>query len=172
MISKKMLNAINEQINKELYSEYLYLAMAAWFENRNLPGFANFFYIQMKEERFHMMKMYHFVLDRGGEIALKAIGDPSADYKNPIEVFRASLKHEQGVTASIHALAALAAEEKDPAAQSFFNWFIDEQVEEEQTQENTLKSLQMFNGEGAGLLFLDRELATRTFVAPAPLRGI
>jgi ferritin len=172
MISGKMQGAFNDQINKEFYSEYLYLSMAAWFEARNLPGFANFFYIQAKEERFHAMKMYHFMLDRGGKIVMKGLGDPIVDFKNAMQVLETSYKHELGVTASIHALANLAAKEKDLPAQSFLNWFVDEQVEEEQTQENVLNQMKLFNGEGAGMLFLDRELAARTFVAPAPLRGL
>jgi ferritin len=172
MISKKMQEAINEQINKELFSEFLYLSMAAWFEAKNLPGFANFFYIQAKEERFHAMKLYHFLLDRGGKVVLKGIADPQVDFAGTMQVFETSYKHELGVTASIHALVSTAVKEKDLAAQTFLNWFVDEQVEEEKTQEDVLNQLKLFNGEGAGLLFLDRELATRTFIAPAPLRGI
>jgi ferritin len=167
-----MQEAINSQINKEYYSEYLYLSMAAYFEAKNLPGFANFFYVQMKEERFHMMKFYHYLLDRGGKVTLTGIGDPTVDFENPMKVFEMSYAHELGVTASIHNLVSIAVEEKDVSAQSFFNWFVDEQVEEEQAQENVLNQMKLFNGEGAGLLFLDRELATRTFTAPAPLRGI
>ena len=129
MISKKLVDAFNEQINKELFSEYLYLSMAAWFEAENLPGCANFFKVQVQEERFHAMKMYDYVNERGGRVLLKAIDQPEIEFKSALEIFEKAYGHEQLVTSLINNLMEVAIEEKDHATKSFLNWFIDEQVE-------------------------------------------
>lgn len=163
MISQKLEKAINEQINKELYSEYLYLSMAAYFAGKGLAGFENFFLIQVQEERFHAMKMYHFLNERGGRAIMKPIGGPDTEFDSPLDVFEKAYKHEQYVTSLINGLMDLAMKENDHAAKSFLNWFIDEQVEEEASMEGIVNKLTMIGGEGNGLLMLDKELAARTF---------
>lgn len=167
MISEQMQDAINEQINKELYSEYLYLSMAAYFEAQNLPGFANFFVVQAQEERFHAMKFYKFLNDRGGRVILKAIDQPMVDFDSPLQVFEESYKHEQFVTRRIHDLVDVAMAEKDHATMSFLNWFVDEQVEEEATFDELVNKLKMVDGKGHALLMLDKELGARMFTPPA-----
>ena len=166
MISKKLVDAFNEQINKELYSEYFYLAMAAWLDAENLPGCANFFKIQVQEERFHAMKMYDFVNERGGKVVLKAIGKPETEFASALEIFEKAYEHEQLVTSLINSLMDVAIEEKDHAAKSFLNWFIDEQVEEEASMDAIVGKLKMVGGNGHGLLMIDNELGARVFNPP------
>lgn len=163
MISKKMQDAINEQINKELYSEYLYLSMAAYFNSEGLSGFENFFLIQVEEERFHAMKFYNFVNERGGRIYLKKIDQPETEFDSPVAVFEKAYKHEKYVSDLINKLMDLAIQENDHATKSFLNWYVDEQVEEENSMETILTKLKMIEGKGNGMLMLDKELAARTF---------
>lgn len=171
MISPKLQEALNEQINKEIFSEYLYLQMQSWFGNENLDGFVNFFLVQTKEERFHAMKFYNYLIERGGRILLKAIDAPKNDFKNAEEIFAYSLNHERFVTARIHGLMDLAVAEKDHALVSFLKWFIDEQVEEEATFEKALAKIRLVAGNGYGLLMLDQEMAKRVFTPPAGADG-
>ena len=166
MISKKLQNAINKQINKELYSEYLYLSMAAYLESIGLEGFANFFKVQVQEERFHTMKFFDYVNERGGRVVLEAIDRPQIEFKSPVEIFEIAYKHEQYVTKLINELMEAAIKENDHAAKSFLNWYIDEQVEEEASMDKILNQLKMIGGKGQGMLMLDKELATRTFTPP------
>lgn len=166
MLSKKMEKAFNEQINAEMYSSYLYLAMQAHFASTNLNGFANWMSIQVKEENAHAMMMFNFVLERGGSINLKAIAQPDSTWKDPIKVFEATLKHEQHVTQLIHNLYDIALQEKDHASANFLLWFVKEQVEEESTASDILEQLKMVEGKGHGLLLLDRELKSRVFNDP------
>jgi ferritin len=161
MISKKMQEAINEQINKELYSGYLYLSMAAYFDALGYEGFAHFMKVQAKEEYEHAMKFYEYLNDRGGRVILKQIDEPQIDFDSVNEVFDLSYKHEQFVTKSINELVDLASKENDHASVSFLNWYVDEQVEEEATMDAILTKLEMIDGKGMGLLMLDRELAKR-----------
>ena len=133
MLTEKMEKAINGQINAELYSAYLYLAMAAWFQERDLPGFAGWMRIQVQEEQFHAAKMFDHVLQRGGRADLGAIDAPPGDWKSPLEVFKATLEHEQKVTGLINDLVYLARDERDNATEIFLQWFVKEQVEEEDT---------------------------------------
>jgi ferritin len=167
MISKKLQNAINKQINKELYSEYLYLSMAAYLDSIGLEGFANFFKVQVLEERFHTMKFFDYVNERGGRIILEAIDRPQIEFKSPVEIFEIAYKHEQYVTKLINELMEVAIKENDHAAKSFLNWYIDEQVEEEASMDKILNQLKMIGGKGQGMLMLDKELAARTFTPPA-----
>jgi len=166
MISKKLVDAFNEQINKELFSEYFYLAMAAWLDSENLPGCANFFKVQVEEERFHAMKMYDFVNERGGKVILKAIDKPETEYTSVLDIFEKAYKHEQLVTSLIYNLMDVAIEEKDHAAKSFLNWFIDEQVEEEASMDTIVGKLRMIGGKGHGLLMIDIEFGQRVFNPP------
>ena len=166
MISKKLQNAINKQINKELYSEYLYLSMAAYLESIGLEGFTNFIKVQVQEERFHTMKFFDYVNERGGRVILEAIARPQIEFKSPVEIFEIAYKHEQYVTKLINALMEVAIKENDHAAKSFLNWYIDEQVEEEASMDKILNQLKMIGGKGQGMLMLDKDLATRTFTPP------
>lgn len=166
MLSQKLQDAFNAQINKELYSEYLYLSMAAYCYTLDLDGFANYFMVQTQEEHFHAMKMFNFVNERGGKIILKQIDGPQTDFKSVIDVYEKTYEHEQFVTKSINELMDVAMKENDHAAASFLKWFIDEQVEEEATVSKILAKLKLIGGEGHGMLMLDTELAARVFTPP------
>lgn len=166
MLSSKMEKALNEQINAEMYSAYLYLSMASYFESQNLPGFANWMNIQFKEEWAHAMKFFNFVIERGGKVELQAIAKPNNKWKNAVEVFEETYKHEQHVTSLIHNLVTLAIAEKDYPSNSMLQWFVDEQVEEESTAAALLDKLKMIDGKGPGMFMMDAELKTRVFIDP------
>ena len=161
MIGKKMLDALNEQINAELYSAYMYQAMAAYFEAGNLRGFAHWMELQAKEEQGHAKKMYDFLVDRGGRVALKAIAAPPAEWKSALAVFEDTYAHEQKVTGLIHKLVDLAGAEKDHAATVFLAWFVTEQVEEEAHASEIVEKLKMIKEHPQGLLMLDAHLGPR-----------
>lgn len=167
MISDKMAAKINEQIKNELYSGHLYLAMAAYCSSVDMDGMANFFIIQEQEERFHAMKFYHYVVEQNQDVKIYGLDQPKIDYKSLEEVFDDAWKHEQKVTGLINDLMALAKEEGDYATQSFLNWYIDEQVEEEASMLAILKKIQMVGEKGHGILMIDRELAQRSFTPSA-----
>jgi len=162
MISKILQDAINEQINKEFFSSYLYLAMAAYFEGMNLPGFAHWMRLQEAEEREHAMKLFNFLLERGGAVTLKAIDAPATPWKNSLEVFTETAAHEAKVTASIHALYELALKEKDYPLQVLLQWFISEQVEEEKNAAEIVASLKMIESRETAILHLDHRLSKRS----------
>lgn len=166
MISEKMEKAFNDQINKELFSEYLYLSMQAYFERMNLAGFTNWMTVQVQEEHAHAMGMYNYLHERGGKVELMAIDKPQTDWKSPLEVFKHVLEHEQYVTSRINALMDVAEEEKDRAALSFLDWYLKEQVEEESSVGNVLAKLELIGDDKHALLLLDKDLEARTFVAP------
>ncbi|MFO7890499.1 MAG: ferritin [bacterium] len=166
MISQKMTDAINVQINKELYSEYLYLSMAAYFSSEGLSGFENFFLVQAEEERFHAMKFYHFVNERGGRVYFDKIDKPEAEFDSTIAVFEKAYDHEKYVTSLINKLMDIAIQENDHATKSFLNWYVDEQIEEEDSMESILNKLKMIKGKGNGLLMMDKDLGSRTFTPP------
>jgi len=166
MLPKKVEKAINEQINAEFYSAYLYLSMSAYLSEKSLTGFANWMRAQYEEEKFHAMKMYDYLLERGGKIKLKAIEAPKHKWDGIIDVFEDVLEHEQKVTASINDLMSLAIIEKDHATVNFLQWFVDEQVEEEATVSDILAQLKLVEGKGSGLFMLDREAAQRKFTEP------
>jgi ferritin len=161
MISKAVQDAINEQINKELYSSYLYLSMAAYFEDKNLAGFAKWMHIQEGEERAHAMKLYEFLVDRGGRVMLKPIAAPETDWKTPLDLFKQVASHEAAVSASIHALYELALKEKDYPAQVMLQWFITEQVEEEKNATEIVQQLELVEARGTAVLMLDHRLGKR-----------
>lgn len=166
MINPRLEEAINNQINAELYSAYLYLSMAAYFEDANLPGFANWMRVQFEEEQFHGMRFLNYLVERGGRVKLEAIEKPRFEWNSVLEVFEETLEHEKHVTALINNIADIAEEEKDRATRNLLIWFIDEQVEEEGAAEKIINELKMIGGEGHGMLMLDREFAARTFVPP------
>ncbi|ERP31715.1 ferritin [Chitinivibrio alkaliphilus] len=163
MLSKKIETALNEQIQKELFSEYQYLAMAAYCADEDLAGFENFFMVHTQEERFHAMKIYRYILDRGGKVSLRPLEKPQNEFSSLIEAFEIALSHEEFVSKSINELVDLAIEEKDHATRSFLNWFVDEQVEEEDLFSTVLNKLKLVKGDGHGILMLDEEYAARTF---------
>ncbi|MCB5261830.1 MAG: ferritin [Candidatus Cloacimonetes bacterium] len=164
MISTKMITAINEQINKELFSEYLYISIQAWFADQNLDGMANWMSAQAQEEHFHAMKFFNYLIERGARVKLKAIEGPAVDFKTPLKAFQESLDHEKFISKSIDELMDLAIKEKDHATKSFLQWFIDEQVEEESSVDRIVNMLKMVGDHGHGIMMIDRELAQRTFV--------
>ena len=166
MICERMEKAFLEQINKELFSEYLYLSMKAYFASLNLNGFVNWMDVQVQEERAHAMGMFDYVLERGGKVVLEAINKPQTSWNGPLDVFKAVLEHEQFITSSINALMDVADETKDRAALIFLNWYLKEQVEEEANVGGVIAQLEMIGDDKSGLFALDKELATRTFVAP------
>ena len=164
MLKEKMLNALNEQINAEQYSALLYLSMSAWFHDKGLPGFANWMYIQYQEELTHANKLFNYVVERGEKPVLKGIDQMPVEWDGIIEIYQATLEHEQLVTSLIDNLVDVAIEVKDHATQSFLQWFVDEQVEEEANVTEILDNLKLINGQGNGIFMLDREMRGRTFV--------
>ena len=170
MISKKVEKELNKQINAELYSAYLYLAMSAWFQEKNLKGFANWMYVQYQEETNHAQLFYNYILERGGKVEFPSIAAPKASWKNVVEVFSETLKHEQHVTALINNLMNVSISEKDHASANFMQWFVNEQVEEESNAIDILEQLKMIEGKGAGLFMIDRELRQRVFT-PVTVSG-
>lgn len=166
MISEKLEKAFNEQINKELYSEYLYLAMKTYFVELNLNGFVNWFDVQIQEERAHGMGMYDYVHQRGGKVELSALAKPEVKGKTPLEVFKQVIEHEEYVTSRINELMDIAEEVKDRASLAFLNWYIKEQVEEEAAAGRVLAVLKLIGDDKNALLLLDKELSSRVFNAP------
>lgn len=166
MINEKLEKAFNDQINKELYSEYLYLSMQAYFERLNLKGFVNWMSVQVQEEHAHALGMFDYLNQRGGNVQLEAIDKPETDWESPLAVFEQVLEHEEYVTSRINALMDVAEETKDRAAMSFLNWYLKEQVEEEDNVGNVLATLKLIGDDKKALLMLDKDFATRTFVQP------
>ncbi len=164
MIDKEIEEAINKQINEELYSSYLYLSMSAYFENIGLRGFANWMYVQYQEEKDHAMKFYRYLIERGGRVKLYAIKEPPHEWDSPLHAFEETLKHEKHITECINNLVDLAEKKKDRATFNLLQWYVDEQVEEEANDEEIIQMLKMIGDQGHGLLMLDRELASRTYV--------
>ncbi len=161
-MNKRVEEAFNEQINEELFSSYVYLAMAAHFETRNLEGFTSWMKLQAQEELQHAMRLFDHINRRGGRVVLKAIGEPPLDFGSPVEVFEKALAHEEHISACIHKLYGIAVEEKDYPAQMELQWFIDEQVEEEENAGRVVDLLKMAGDSQSALLMLDREMAQRT----------
>jgi ferritin len=166
MLSKKMEKAINKQINAELYSSYLYLSMATYFESIGLGGFSNWMRQQAQEELFHGMKMFDFVCERGGRVILTAIDGPQSAWKSPLDAFENVLTHEQKVTGLINDLVNLALDERDHATNIFLQWFVSEQVEEEATAGALVDKLKLIGKDANGLFMLDTELGQRIFTLP------
>lgn len=161
MLSKKMQKALNDQINKEMYSSYLYLSMAAGFKDKNLNGCANWVRVQSQEEMGHAMKIFSYIYDRAGSVKLAAIAAPPTEFDTPLSVFEMIYEHEQKVTGMIDKLMDLAIEEKDYATQSFLKWLIDEQVEEEDSALAVVNQLKMIGDSVNGLFMLDHALGAR-----------
>ncbi len=165
MLSKKMQEALNSQINAEYYSSYLYLSMAAFCEKIDLKGFGHWFRIQSQEEMLHVMKFFEYVLDRDGEVALTTIDAPGTQWESPLAVFEAALAHERHITGRIGKLVELAASENDYVTHALLQWFLNEQIEEEATAQTIVKQLKLAGDTAAALFMIDRELGQRTLTA-------
>lgn len=161
MLTPKIENALNDQIHHEFSNAYAYLAAAAWFAERNFPGFAQWMRVQRGEELDHAMRLFDFVLDRNGKIKLAGIEKPGEIYGTPKDVFAAALKIEQATTAKLNSLYALAVEERDFATQSHLKWYVDEQVEEEKNVSSMLATLEMAGESKGTLLMLDHQAGKR-----------
>jgi ferritin len=161
MLSKKMQDVLNKHLNEEFYSSYLYLSIAAHFEEQNLRGVANWFKIQSQEEYGHAMKFYMFIIQTGGTVTLKQINSPKTSWKNVMEAFKDTLAHEKKITGLIHKLVDTALQSKDYATNNFLQWFVTEQVEEEATVEEIINKLELIGDAKGGLFMLDRELGAR-----------
>jgi ferritin len=163
MLSKKMTAALNEQVNKEMYSAFLYMSMSAHSESQGLKGFSNWFMVQYQEEMGHAMKIYHYIQEQGAEVKLKAIAEPPSDFTSPLDMFEKTLVHEQFVTKSIHDLYEMALSEKDHATEIFLQWFVTEQIEEEANDHEIIDKLKMVGNSPQGIFMIDKELAARSF---------
>ena len=172
MVKEKMQQALNDQLNAELYSAYLYLSMEAYFRSISLNGFATWMRVQTQEEIFHATKFYDFIDDRGGRVTLKAIDAPPNTWESPLAVFQYTYEHEQKVTGLINNLVDLSLAEHDHATNIFLQWFITEQVEEEDNASTIIERIKLVKEAKEGLFLLDQELGQRTFTQPtAPAAG-
>ena len=162
MLSKRVQSALNDQLQRELQSAYIYLGMSAYCESESLPGMAAWFRRQFDEEQQHAFKLYDFILDRDGSVELKPLADASTSYSSPLTVFEKALEHERGVSAAINDLYDLVLKEKDFASQALLDWFVTEQVEEEKTVGQIVDDLKRIGGDGNGMFQLDKDLGTRT----------
>lgn len=167
MLSERLQKALNAQVNYEFYSAYTYLAMSAYAESEDLEGFANFFKVQYEEELFHAMKFYNYINQMDGRVVIESMEKPQVEYDSILHLFESGYEHEKTVTAKIYNLADIATEEKEHATISLLQWFIDEQVEEEQNFNTIIKKLKRIESNPAALYMLDDELATRVFTPPA-----
>lgn len=163
MISKNLETAINKQINAELWSAYLYLSMSMDFANQGLPGISNWFKIQFQEEQDHAHKLMHYLIAKGNKVELKPIEKVKTSWGSVIDAYKDTLEHEQVVTALINDLAALARKENDYATENMLQWFVNEQVEEEETAQGMIDSLKLIGDNGFGLYTFDKEMATRVY---------
>jgi ferritin len=167
MIKEKMQAELNKQINEELFSSYLYLSMSAYFESQNLSGMAHWMNLQSQEEHQHAMKMYAYLIQKGGRPVLEQIAKPQHTWNGTLDVFEATLTHEQHITARIDHLVDVAISERDHATNGFLQWFVTEQVEEEANVNKIIDELKMVGDNKTGLFMMDRELAQRVLTAPA-----
>lgn len=166
MINDKLLDVLQEQLNKEFYSSYLYLAMSAHFEDKGLKGFANWMKVQSQEEQFHATFIYNFLIARNAKVTLKEIAAPPSNWDSILQVMEASAAHEQHVTESINNIISVAEEVKDRATMSYMLWFIDEQVEEEANVKTIIDALHFIGEDKTAIYMLDQELAKRAFNQP------
>jgi len=161
MIGKKMEDALNSQINEELFSAYLYLSMAAYFHAEGLDGMASWMRLQAKEEVEHALKIFDHLVERGGKVTLKAIAEPQREWDSPLAAFRAAYEHERYITGKIHELVDLAQAERDHAAFQMLQWFVAEQVEEEDQTKKAVELLERVGPDGRGILMIDQRLGAR-----------
>lgn len=165
-MNKRLAEELNKQITHEFFSSHFYLAMAAYAAQNDLPGFESWFLVQVEEENFHAMKFFNYLHQRGEKVTIKGFEDPKTEFTSLLEVFEGGLNHEKFVTERINLLMSIAHEEKDYAAISFLNWYVDEQVEEEESFTTLIRKIKMVGNKGIGLYQLDKEVAARTFTPP------
>lgn len=163
---EKILEAFNEQINAEMYSAYLYMSMAAWFEGLQLTGFAHWLKVQAQEEMTHALRFYSYIHQRGGKVTLKAIKAPETSWTSPLGAFEAVLEHERLVTSLINKLVSLARKAEDHAAENFLQWFVKEQVEEEASADEVIGKVKLVDQTPGGMFMLDKDMAARVFTMP------
>jgi len=167
MLNNDMEKALNAQVNAEMYSAYLYLSMSAYFQSKSLGGFASWMRVQAQEEMVHAMKLYDFINERGGRVILEPIEAPPTEWDSPLATFEAVYEHEQKVTGLINELVELALEKHDHATNIFLQWFVSEQVEEEDSANDVVEKIKLVGDAKGGLFMLDRELGQRVFTPPA-----
>lgn len=167
MLNERMEKALNEQINAELWSAYLYLSMANYCDSKGLPGAANWFEIQFKEEQDHAMRFKNYIQSRGGRVILAPIAEVKTEWDSLLDAFKDTLEHERKVTAMINNLYAISVEIADAATQNMLNWFVTEQVEEEESAQKLIDALTFIGDHGYGIYMFDKELAARVYTAPA-----
>jgi ferritin len=167
MLNNDMEKALNAQVNAEMYSAYLYLSMSAYFQSKSLGGFAGWMRVQAQEEMVHAMKLYDFINERGGRVILEPIEAPQTAWDSPLATFEAVYEHEQKVTGLINDLVELALEKHDHATHIFLQWFVSEQVEEEDSANDVVEKIKLIGDAKGGLFMLDRELGQRVFTPPA-----
>ena len=166
MLKTRIAEALNHQINAELYSSCLYLSIESYFHSVSLSGFASWMRVQVQEELLHAMKLYDFIISRGGRVLLEAVAKPDADWESPLAAFEQVLRHEEGITAKINELMDIAAAEQDHATKIFLQLFVSEQVEEESAVGEILSKLRLIGKDSSGLFLLDAELGKRVFTMP------
>jgi len=168
MIGDKMVEAINKQLNAELYSGYLYVSMSAYFESLDLPGFAHWMRAQAQEELLHAMNFYHYLVDKDARVAVLPIEQPPTEWDSPLAVFQHAYEHEQKISGLINALVERAMSERDFATNVVLQWFVNEQIEEEASAKAVVQQLKRAGASNEALMLLDRELAARVplFVLP------
>jgi ferritin len=169
-MDEKMVDALNSQLNAELYSAYLYLSMGTWFESEDMSGFASWMKVQAQEELSHSMKIYDYIIQRGDRVTLTRIDSPPTEWESPVKAFEHVYTHEQKVTGLINQLVNLSISLGDHATNNFLQWFVAEQVEEEESSSGVLKKVKMTNDSLSALLMLDTELGKRVFTPPAPAK--
>jgi len=169
MITDKMAQELNNQVNAELYSAYLYLAMASWAGTQGMRGVSNWFFVQAREEMTHVWRFYDYIGSQGCQVILDAVDKPPAEFKSLAHAFDETLAHEKMVTGRINDLVATAREENDNATAIFLQWYVTEQVEEEESVGEIIDQLKLAGDQGGGLLMIDRELGARAFNMPADL---
>ena len=169
MLKKKIEDALNAQINAEMWSAYLYLSMAAYCHAQGQPGMGKWFEVQFKEEQDHAKILFNYVISRNGKVDLRPIEAVPTEWNGILNVFESSLRHEQSITESINKLFALTSEENDYATQSMLQWFIDEQVEEEENVQTIIDNIKMIKDNGYGIYMIDKELGQRAYNPATPL---
>ncbi len=167
MLDAKVANLINEQINKELYSAYLYLDFSIYYEDQGLGGFANWYMIQAQEERDHAMLMLQYLQNNGEKVTLEAVAKPDKELKSLMDPLKMGLEHERYVTGLINDIYAAAYNVKDFRTMQFLDWFVKEQCEEEKTADDMIKKMELFGNDSKGLYSLDSEFAARVYTAPS-----
>ena len=166
MLNNKIEEALNEQMNREMYSAYLYMSMSSFATNRGLKGFAKWFMVQYHEEMLHAMKLYEYINLRGGRAILKSIAQPPSEFASPLDMLHKTLDHELYITKSIGDCMELAISEKDHATQIFLQWYVTEQVEEENNDREIISQLDIIKDDPQGLILLDKDLGARTTTVP------